>query len=268
MKLLHISERIRDHLVKQKAQSADIGGCKYRSDDGNMCAVGCLIEDNHYAPDLERKGVSSSDVKDAVGQSIHVKLDSNSIELLRLWQNYHDARFRDHLGVDRSYSRWIELGEEVDSPQAVHNHFVEYADVLSFDMTGVVTLRYLSQVSMYIVEHLLKQGSRSINDQNKCRYRADNGKMCAVGCLIDDKHYSDTFETLNFNDTDIQRAVARSLGIEWKEVSSYGSPMFNLLREWQVYHDSEYAEFEASALMAKHRSLLTKMQLTYNDLPN
>ena len=38
--------------------------------------------------------------------------------------------------------------------------------------------------------HLLKQGGRSIDRNGNCRYRGDNGEMCAIGCLIPDEDYS------------------------------------------------------------------------------
>jgi hypothetical protein len=46
------------HLRKQNEVSVDdVGVCKYRSDDGLKCAVGCLIDDDHYEPSMEGKTV-------------------------------------------------------------------------------------------------------------------------------------------------------------------------------------------------------------------
>ena len=41
-----------------------------------------------------------------------------------------------------------------------------------------------------MVNHLRKQGERSINDSDGCMYRGNNGLMCAVGCLIPDDIYT------------------------------------------------------------------------------
>jgi hypothetical protein len=41
-----------------------------------------------------------------------------------------------------------------------------------------------------VVEHLFKQGRRSVNDKGFCSYRGNNGTMCAVGVLIPDELYN------------------------------------------------------------------------------
>ncbi len=49
-----------------------------------------------------------------------------------------------------------------------------------------------------VINHLLQQGGPALNyDYNndyKCRYRADNGFKCAVGCLIPDDQYDSLME--------------------------------------------------------------------------
>ena len=46
-----------DHLIKQgrKSTGAKWDGCAYRGDQGTMCAVGCLISDEEYVPEMEYK---------------------------------------------------------------------------------------------------------------------------------------------------------------------------------------------------------------------
>ena len=46
-----------------------------------------------------------------------------------------------------------------------------------------------------VVQHLRKQGSRAM-DEDGCCYRAPNGKMCAIGCLIPDEYYHPDIEGL------------------------------------------------------------------------
>jgi len=44
-----IMYRVYDHLMTQNEKSIDgVGNCKYRSPDGMMCALGCLIPDEEY----------------------------------------------------------------------------------------------------------------------------------------------------------------------------------------------------------------------------
>lgn len=45
-----------------------------------------------------------------------------------------------------------------------------------------------------VVEHLLTQKERAIDESGDCRYRTSNGLKCAVGCLIPDENYSINFE--------------------------------------------------------------------------
>lgn len=48
----------------------------------------------------------------------------------------------------------------------------------------------LQEVFDYVASHLLTQNDRSLlPDGNGCAYRGDNGRTCAVGCLIADDEY-------------------------------------------------------------------------------
>jgi len=59
-----IFEKSAIHLLKQNATSILHRGiddepiCAYRGDNGLMCAVGCLIPDSEYKPELESKSAS------------------------------------------------------------------------------------------------------------------------------------------------------------------------------------------------------------------
>lgn len=47
-------DKVTRHLLTQKAVSELKGvGCRYRADNGLKCAVGCLIPDDKYSPDIE-----------------------------------------------------------------------------------------------------------------------------------------------------------------------------------------------------------------------
>jgi hypothetical protein len=53
------------HLLRQNARAtykkpgSDVAHCAYRGEQGFSCAVGCLIDDEHYDPVLEGAGVGS-----------------------------------------------------------------------------------------------------------------------------------------------------------------------------------------------------------------
>lgn len=118
-----VSERIRDHLIKQKALSLlDGGGCAYRGANGAMCAVGCLISDAAYNPNMERLGSTSVTVFNALVAS-GVEVNANVERFLRDWQRYHDGMCS--RGGGFSYSLWIK-GNELHSPEAFHQFITKY----------------------------------------------------------------------------------------------------------------------------------------------
>ena len=79
------------HLLTQRVRSVDpvTGSCRYRGSQGRMCAIGPMIPDEKYSPDMEGRGVGSCDVWNAMG------LDSgdrgNLMTLAHKLQDIHDA---------------------------------------------------------------------------------------------------------------------------------------------------------------------------------
>jgi hypothetical protein len=45
-----------------------------------------------------------------------------------------------------------------------------------------------------VAKHLLTQNAKSQSFFGDCRYRGPNGLKCAIGCLIPDDQYSESFE--------------------------------------------------------------------------
>lgn len=62
----------------------------------------------------------------------------------------------------------------------------------------VKSLTDRSEIFNYIVEHLRRQGKESKSTDHSgdqlCAYRGDGGTMCAVGCLIPDDEYRESYE--------------------------------------------------------------------------
>lgn len=51
-------DKVAAHLLTQNQKAITVDGrCKYRTDDGLKCAVGCLIPDDVYGPLLEDKSI-------------------------------------------------------------------------------------------------------------------------------------------------------------------------------------------------------------------
>jgi hypothetical protein len=67
----------------------------------------------------------------------------------------------------------------------------------------VKSLADRSDIFNYVIDHLRKQGKRSIfinyEGEDRCAYRGENGAMCAAGCLITDDEYSPSFENNSIN---------------------------------------------------------------------
>lgn len=81
------------HLIKQNRRSMRDDCCMYRGDNGDMCAVGCLIKDEFYTPKLERNKVFVVEVREAVAKSLSlngVSLGSDTYKLLDALQGLHD----------------------------------------------------------------------------------------------------------------------------------------------------------------------------------
>jgi hypothetical protein len=54
-----IYERVSAHLLSQRAVSEDDNGsCRLRSPNGRKCAIGSLVSDEVYHPDIEGVGIS------------------------------------------------------------------------------------------------------------------------------------------------------------------------------------------------------------------
>lgn len=94
--MLDAIKQITDHLAKQRAKSSELSDegatfCAYRGKEGTMCAVGCLIPDELYSPDLERKGIDTIMWGDEVLRAhFNSLLGAEAGSILRAAQSYHD----------------------------------------------------------------------------------------------------------------------------------------------------------------------------------
>lgn len=77
------------HLLKQGAKSKSGIMCKYRASDGRMCAVGVLIKDEFYDPQIESETVRNELVRNAFKLS-GVSVRGMASTLLGDLQELHD----------------------------------------------------------------------------------------------------------------------------------------------------------------------------------
>lgn len=91
-----IFDRVATHLLTQNQKSTRAFGeslrCVYRGDYGCKCAVGCLIDDEHYDPSLEGESITSPRVSRAVELSLGILINykNKNLNLLRALQTIHD----------------------------------------------------------------------------------------------------------------------------------------------------------------------------------
>lgn len=94
MEAQEVFDKVVTHLRTQGCQAFDPdNGCVYRGPNGTKCAVGCLIPDKEYTPQMEGQNVSAFvigkffDVSDNLS-----KLIKNHYDLLVELQRAHDDR--------------------------------------------------------------------------------------------------------------------------------------------------------------------------------
>ncbi len=94
MLLEDIFEKSASHLIKQgkTSHSKNLDDtCAYRGDDGAMCAIGCLIDDEAYDFVIEGKSFDMPEVEMALRSSgINFDDDEFIYALLSDLQNIHD----------------------------------------------------------------------------------------------------------------------------------------------------------------------------------
>ncbi len=72
------------HLRKQGQKAKEDGSCRYRTEEGLMCAVGCLLTDAEYKRSMEGKGVEHM-------QHLYGVLQDLDPPFLAEMQDTHDA---------------------------------------------------------------------------------------------------------------------------------------------------------------------------------
>lgn len=84
-----VFDKVVKHLLTQKRRSEGKQGCAYRGEGGDMCAVGCLISDKAYDPEIEGHSVYNSQVQEALAES-GVPTYNKMVFLLADLQYIHD----------------------------------------------------------------------------------------------------------------------------------------------------------------------------------
>ena len=99
MSVNKIFYKVQKHLLKQNEKSeSGIDGCKYRSDTGLSCAVGCLMTDDIYDSSLEGNNLKDIRVRQALTPIVGVDYELRllKLDLLQRLQEVHDHEPVEH----------------------------------------------------------------------------------------------------------------------------------------------------------------------------
>ena len=90
MTLQEIFNKVATHLLTQKVKSfGSDAGCLYRGPNGTSCAVGCLIKEEHYDPEIEGEAAVAIPVRLALSAS-GIPTTDETLSLLSELQLLHD----------------------------------------------------------------------------------------------------------------------------------------------------------------------------------
>lgn len=93
MTSLEVFEIVEKHLLAQNERSMDLhsGKCMYYDDYGLKCAIGCLISEDVYSPEMESKNILlDKTIRDGLEKSLGFKPSSGLLRLLDSLQKIHD----------------------------------------------------------------------------------------------------------------------------------------------------------------------------------
>ena len=88
-----IFNKVYTHLMTQRKPAlinTTGSTCAYRNENGEKCAVGCLIEDNEYEPEFEGKNIGGILERPNVSESLKNRLYP-VMQILSRLQGVHDS---------------------------------------------------------------------------------------------------------------------------------------------------------------------------------
>ena len=102
----------------------------------------------------------------------------------------------------------------------------------TINQQGIFTMTSEQTIFNKVAAHLLTQREQSLNADGRCSYRGQNGRRCAVGCLINDEHYHSALGDKTIATYAVRQAVKNSLGLP-----RLSPRLAFLLEELQILHD-------------------------------
>ena len=129
-----IFDRVTRHLLTQRKRAEFLYNCCYRTEEGLKCAIGCLIPDDEYTPQMESLTVCAMLVRfpKALGEALTVDKQplqdrKLTLDLLSRLQRVHDRY---------SPSQWPTSLREVAKDLALSSHQVSLMEYRAQDTTS------------------------------------------------------------------------------------------------------------------------------------
>jgi hypothetical protein len=110
----------------------------------------------------------------------------------------------------------------------------------------------LKAIFAKVSKHLIKQNAKSRDSDGDCVYRDPQGQSCAIGCLIPEERYEESFEGELLRDNkDVQHVLKHAIGVNSKKRAA----KIELLMSLMAVHD----EFEPD----EWETELAAVEMTY-----
>jgi hypothetical protein len=108
-----------------------------------------------------------------------------------------------------------------------------------------------------IEDAMARQGwRRAVVNGGLCAYRTDDGRGCAIGCLIPAERYSERFEGAGMQLVRGESAAATNLRLEIFAAAGIHPSLMHIAATVQRVHDKAFTDAEWKANFATYRRLI------------
>ena len=98
-----------------------------------------------------------------------------------------------------------------------------------------ITPEQTIEVANKMIQHVLKQGFKCVDESGCCVYRDGKGNSCAIGSPIKDEHYTADIEATNINESvGVRQPFELSTGVSLNKCAT------DLFYKIQSAHDEAY----------------------------
>ena len=100
-----------------------------------------------------------------------------------------------------------------------------------------ITPEQTIEVANRMIQHVLKQGFKCVDEDGSCVYRDSGGSSCAIGSQIKDEHYTPYIEN-----TSLSEGGGANRALELSLSASLNKQSVDLFSNIQFAHDNAYSD--------------------------